>query len=170
MPIEETFNQVPIRQAAILAATAYYSMRLVLCSLLSSIFFALGSAQFQFFEQMFNQGGQQQQQHQQQQNVASDSEWYQKTHENGQLLSAQSMLLRSVIRWADSHFISAHCTNYLCPGTLSCVAFPHHCPCAFPAQEDKVELADGSAICLSKGGFREGEVARKVELARMGKL
>ena len=64
----------------------------------------------------------------------------------------------------------AHCTNYLCPGTLACVSFPHHCPCAFPAVEDKVELSDGSAICVSKGGFKEGEVARKVELARMGKL
>ena len=70
------------------------------------------------------------------------------------------------------HFVvsAAHCTNYLCPGTLACVHFPHHCPCAFPAVEDKVELADGSAVCLSKGGFQQGEVARKVELARMGKL
>ena len=65
---------------------------------------------------------------------------------------------------------TAHCTNYLCPGTLACVHFPHHCPCAFPAVEDKVELGDGSAICLSKGGFQQGEVARKVVLARQGKL
>ena len=67
-------------------------------------------------------------------------------------------------------YLAAHCTNYLCPGTLSCVAFPHHCPCAFPAVEDKVELADGKAVCVSKGGFQQGEVARKVELARLGKL
>lgn len=52
----------------------------LLCSLI-----ALASAQFQFFEQMFNQGGQQQQQHHQQekQNVPSDSEWYQRNHEAG---------------------------------------------------------------------------------------
>ena len=34
--------------------------------------------------------------------------------------------------------------------------FPHHCPCAFPANEDKFELGDGSRICASKGGFKEG--------------
>ncbi|KAL9013671.1 MAG: hypothetical protein Q9180_008997, partial [Flavoplaca navasiana] len=39
------------------------------------------TAQFQFFEQMF-QGGHQHQQHQQPQNVASDSEWYQQTYES----------------------------------------------------------------------------------------
>ena len=55
--------------------------------LLLSLLFGLAaitSAQFQFFEQMF-QGGGQQQQHQQQQpqNVASDSEWYQRTYESG---------------------------------------------------------------------------------------
>lgn len=49
---------------------------------------AFASAQFQFFEQMFNQGGQQQQQQhhhqgQERQNVASDSEWYQKTYDSG---------------------------------------------------------------------------------------
>ncbi|KAL9623463.1 MAG: hypothetical protein Q9204_007952 [Flavoplaca sp. TL-2023a] len=103
------------------------------------------TAQFQFFEQMF-QGGHQHQQHQQPQNVASDSEWYQQTYE------------------------SAHCTNYLCPSTLACVHFPHHCPCPFPAVEDKIELSQGSAICVSKGGYRAGEAARKVELARKGLL
>ncbi|KAI4237616.1 MAG: hypothetical protein LQ349_001732 [Xanthoria aureola] len=104
-------------------------------------------AQFQFFEQMF-QGGHQHphQQQQQAQNVASDSEWYQQTYE------------------------SAHCTNYLCPSTLACVHFPHHCPCAFPAVEDKIELGEGSAVCVSKGGYRAGEAARKVELARKGVL
>ena len=60
-------------------------MRVILIALLYSLA-GLASAQFQFFEQMFNQGGQQhQQQHQQQQqqNVASDSEWYQQTYESG---------------------------------------------------------------------------------------
>lgn len=40
------------------------------------------SAQFQFFEQMFNGGGQQQQQ-QQPQNVPSDSNWYRQNYEAG---------------------------------------------------------------------------------------
>jgi hypothetical protein len=66
--------------------------------------------------------------------------------------------------------IAAHCSNYLCPGTLSCVHFPHHCPCAFPDQEDKVELGEGSMLCASKGGFAAGELSRKVELARKGLL
>ncbi|KAI9676340.1 MAG: Long chronological lifespan protein 2 [Caeruleum heppii] len=114
---------------------------------LSALLFTLSaSAQFQFFEQMFNGGQQQQhqQQHAQAQNVPSDSAWYQQN-------------------WA-----AARCSNYLCPGTLSCVHFPHHCPCPFPKVEEKFELGDGSAICISKGGWKAGEAARKIELARKG--
>ncbi|EEH05468.1 conserved hypothetical protein [Histoplasma capsulatum G186AR] len=115
--------------------------------LLGLLLLATGTrAQFQFFEQMFG-GGQQQQQHDsREQNVPSDSDWYQRTYDN------------------------ARCSNYLCPGTLACVAVPHHCPCQHPAVEDKFELGDGSAICVSKGGFKFGEAARKVELARKGLL
>ena len=36
--------------------------------------------------------------------------------------------------------------------------------------EDKVELGEGLAVCASKGGFKVGEMARKVELARKGLL
>ncbi|KAK3117451.1 Long chronological lifespan protein 2 [Teratosphaeriaceae sp. CCFEE 6253] len=100
------------------------------------------NAQFQFFEHMF--GGQQQQQ--QPQNAGSDSAWYQQQYEG------------------------ATCDKYLCPHTLSCVHFPHHCPCAFPAVEDKVEFGDGSMMCVSKGGWAESEAGRKVELARKGLL
>ncbi|ETI24676.1 hypothetical protein G647_04045, partial [Cladophialophora carrionii CBS 160.54] len=65
---------------------------------------------------------------------------------------------------------AATCDKYLCPDTLACVHFPHHCPCPHPGVEDKVELGDGIAICASKGGFKAGEAARKVELARKGLL
>lgn len=65
---------------------------------------------------------------------------------------------------------TAQCSHYLCPGTLSCVHFPHHCPCAWENTEDKAELGDGIAICGSKGGWVEGEFGRKVELARKGLL
>ncbi|KAH6846983.1 hypothetical protein B0I37DRAFT_414758 [Chaetomium sp. MPI-CAGE-AT-0009] len=102
------------------------------------------SAQFGFFDQMFGGGGQQQ--HQQAQNSPSDSEHYR------------------------SQYARAHCDNYLCPDTLACVHFPHHCPCQWPAHEDKFELADGQRICISRGGFKAGEAARKVELARKGLL
>lgn len=44
---------------------------------------ASATAQMNFFEQLFNQGGGQQHQQQQQQNVASDSEWYQRTYDSG---------------------------------------------------------------------------------------
>ncbi|KEF54758.1 uncharacterized protein A1O9_09200, partial [Exophiala aquamarina CBS 119918] len=64
----------------------------------------------------------------------------------------------------------ATCTNYLCPDTLACVHFPHHCPCPHPDVEDKVELAPGIAVCASKGGFKVGEAERKIELARKGLL
>jgi len=66
--------------------------------------------------------------------------------------------------------IKAHCDKYLCPHTLACVHFPHHCPCAFPAVEDKVEFGDGSMACVSKDGWKEGGAARKIELARKGLL
>lgn len=65
---------------------------------------------------------------------------------------------------------AAQCSNYLCPGTLACVSFPHHCPCPHPDVEEKVELGEGSAVCVSKGGFKAGEATRKIELARKGLL
>ncbi|EAS31163.3 long chronological lifespan protein 2 [Coccidioides immitis RS] len=109
------------------------------------IFISTAHAQFQFFEQMFGAGGQHRES-QDQRNVPSDSAWYQKTYDGAQ------------------------CSNYLCPGTLACVHFPHHCPCPHPQVEEKFELGEGSAICISRGGFKAGEAARKVELARKGLL
>ncbi|RAL01970.1 protein lcl2 [Aspergillus ibericus CBS 121593] len=115
---------------------------------------SVAHAQFQFFEHMFGgagggggggghqgRGGQQGGQ-----NVPSDSSRYQ------------------------GQWDSAHCDRYLCPGTLACVHFPHHCPCPHPDVEEKVELGEGSAVCVSRGGFKEGEAARKIELARKGVL
>ncbi|KAJ5958769.1 uncharacterized protein N7479_005919 [Penicillium vulpinum] len=107
---------------------------------------SVAQAQFNFFDQMFGGGEQQQRQQQRSQNAPSDSDRYQQMW-NG-----------------------AQCDNYLCPGTLACVHFPHHCPCPHPDVEQKVELGEGSAICVSKGGFKAGEAARKIELARKGLL
>ncbi|KFA64248.1 hypothetical protein S40285_06760 [Stachybotrys chlorohalonatus IBT 40285] len=105
----------------------------------------LASAQFGgFFDQMF--GGHQGEQQQQYQNNPSDASHYR------------------------ARYSQSHCDNYLCPDTLACVHFPHHCPCAWDQQEDKLELADGKRVCVSKGGFADGEAARKVELARKGLL
>ncbi|KAJ4293558.1 Long chronological lifespan protein 2 [Kalmusia sp. IMI 367209] len=114
--------------------------------LVATLLIANVNAQFGFFDQMFGGQQQQQQHHQQQQNVRSDAAWYQSQYEN------------------------AHCDKYLCPGTLSCVHFPHHCPCAWSSTEDKVELGDGIAICASKGGYQDGETIKKIELARKGLL
>jgi len=110
------------------------------------LFAGLASAQFQFFDQFFHGGQQQQQAPQEKQNVPSDSNWYRQNWEQ------------------------ATCNNYLCPDTLACVHFPHHCPCPHPDVEDKLELAEGIAICASKGGFKANEAARKIELARKGLL
>ncbi|KAM7212091.1 hypothetical protein V8F06_012520 [Rhypophila decipiens] len=107
------------------------------------------SAQFGFFDQMFGGGGgggHGHHQQQQQQNVPSDSAHYRQNYQR------------------------SYCEHYLCPDTLACVHFPHHCPCAWPSHEDKFELAEGQRICVSKGGFKAGEAARKVELARKGLL
>lgn len=114
---------------------------------------------------MFN--GQQQgghQHRQEPQNVPSDSNWYQQNYENG--------IRPHSVKGRKHRLISskAHCDNYLCPDTLACVHFPHHCPCPHPIYEEKFELGEGKAICISKGGFKAGEAARKVELARKGLL
>ncbi|KAI0805640.1 hypothetical protein GGR55DRAFT_690360 [Xylaria sp. FL0064] len=115
--------------------------------LLLAAFTSLAQAQFNFFDQMFGGGGGGgQQQQQRPQNVPSDSSFYQ------------------------NNFERMHCDNYLCPDTLACVHFPHHCPCAWPNNEDKFEMGEGHRICVSKGGFKDGEAARKVELARKGML
>ncbi|OTB01721.1 hypothetical protein M426DRAFT_323222 [Hypoxylon sp. CI-4A] len=121
-------------------ASSPLQMLLLVLLSLSSV----AHAQFGFFDQMF--GGQQQQQQRQPQNVPSDSSIYR------------------------SNFDRMYCENYLCPDTLACVHFPHHCPCAWPSNEDKFEMGDGHRICVSKGGFKHGEAARKVELARKGML
>ncbi|TWU70958.1 Long chronological lifespan protein 2 [Metarhizium rileyi] len=109
---------------------------------------SLAAAQFGgFFEQMF--GGQDAHEHHhqhQQQNNPSDAGQYRAQYEQ------------------------SHCDNYLCPDTLACVHFPHHCPCAWDAHEEKFELGEGNRLCVSKGGFKPGEAARKVELARKGLL
>ncbi|KAL6703406.1 Long chronological lifespan protein 2 [Coniothyrium glycines] len=117
----------------------------MILTVLATCFFT-SSAQFGFFDQMFGQQQQQQQQQHQPQNVRSDSAWYQAQYEGAQ------------------------CSHYLCPGTLSCVHFPHHCPCAWERVEDKMELGEGISICGSKGGWRAGEFGKKVELARKGLL
>jgi hypothetical protein len=149
----------------------YIATILALMTLLSTTF-----AQFQFFEQMFNgDGGQQQHHHQQRQaNVASDSEWYQGVYHQGKLspiyLPTNIALQTCRTLHHELMLLVARCDKYLCPGTLACVHFPHHCPCAFPDVEDKIELGEGSAICASKGGYKKGETKRKVELARKGLL
>ncbi|KAF4975695.1 hypothetical protein FZEAL_7550 [Fusarium zealandicum] len=108
---------------------------------------SLANAQFGgFFDQMFGQQGDHEHHQAQQQQNPSDASHYRHHHEN------------------------SVCNNYLCPDTLACVHFPHHCPCAWDAQQEKFELAEGQRICVSRGGFREGEAARKIELARKGLL
>ena len=140
--------------------------------LLVLLTFALSvSAQFQFFDQFF--GNQQQQQHQSQekQNVASDSNWYKQNWEQGK----SPFFPTTKTPWESSrerktNGTTATCSNYLCPDTLACVHFPHHCPCAHPEVEDKVELAEGVSVCASRGGWKDGETLRKIELARKGLL
>ncbi|KAI1813771.1 hypothetical protein GGS20DRAFT_462381 [Poronia punctata] len=115
--------------------------------LLLTVFTTVAQAQFGFFDQMFGGGGGGgQEQQRQPQNVPSDPSIYQ------------------------NNFERLHCDNYLCPDTLACVHFPHHCPCAWPKNEDKFEMGDGHRICVSKGGFKAGEAARKIELARKAML
>lgn len=118
-------------------------------------------AQFGFFEQMF--GGQQQER--QPQNVPSDSAGYRNQYDKCAQAAVSDTLTNGL-----TNSLAAYCEHYLCPDTLACVHFPHHCPCPWPMNEDKFELGEGQRICVSKGGFAENEAARKVELARKGML
>lgn len=109
----------------------------------------LAAAQFDFFQQMFGGGG----------GGGANA--------NGQQQPQQNPSDASLYH---SRYDQSVCNRYLCPDTLACVHFPHHCPCAWDGHEDKFELADGLRVCASKGGFRAGEAARKVDLARKGLL
>jgi hypothetical protein len=133
-------------------------------------FFLLASvaqAQFNFFEQMFG-GNQGQERQQQNQNSPSDSSRYQKAWDGCECSFYRD--LGYMANQCSPSRSTARCSNYLCPGTLACVHFPHHCPCPHPDVEEKVELGEGSAVCVSRGGFKDGEAARKIELARKGAL
>lgn len=121
----------------------------------------LVNAQFGgFFDQMFNQQGGHEHHQAQQQNNPSDANHYKQNYENCKYIYHFLTLLTC----------TAVCDKYLCPDTLACVHFPHHCPCAWDAQQEKFELAEGQRLCVSRGGFRPGETARKIELARKGLL
>jgi hypothetical protein len=128
-------------------------MRFLTLVLLAALAPAAAHAFFDFGQMFGNQGGhhhgqqqQQQQQHQRGQNAPSDPGAYQRGFDN------------------------TPCDNYLCPDTLACVHFPHHCPCPWESHEDKVETGPGHRLCASKGGSRAGQTPRKVELARKGLL
>ncbi|KAF4120656.1 component of the endoplasmic reticulum- associated degradation (ERAD) pathway [Geosmithia morbida] len=108
----------------------------------------VANAQFgNLFDQMFGQGEESgQQQGRRAANNPSDAAQYRQRYEQ------------------------SSCDKYLCPDTLACVHFPHHCPCAWDSHEDKYELSEGRKLCVSKGGFKPDEAARKIELARKGLL
>lgn len=74
-----------------------------------------------------------------------------------------------------------HMSQFLtiCSSPLRQIPLPSHAqlrslpaplPLRVPEVEDKIEFGDGSMACVSKGGFKAGEAARKVELARKGLL
>lgn len=132
-------------------------MQLFTLALLSSLL-ALASAQFQFFEQMFNQGGQQQQQHRQpeKQNVPSDSEWYQRNHEAGTIPPPPlSPLLWNI---ADPWQHTAPTTSAPAPSPAS----TSHTTAPAPSQPSKTRSNSGTgARCASvkadgKRGRRRG--------------
>lgn len=92
-------------------------------------FLSLVSAQFQFFDNFFGQ--QQQQQQQQPQAPPRGVDWY------------------------SDRVLETHCDsgNYLCPGTLDCVARPVDCPCP----DDLVKCVVGeSRICISRSEKEQG--------------
>ena len=133
---------------------------------------AVAQAQFNFFDQMFGGNQQQQGHHQGAQDVSSDSSRYQNSWNQGKIILLVMRRLKGspCFKFTDNDSPTAQCSKYLCPDTLACVSVPHHCPCPHPDVEEKVELGEGSAICVSKGGFKAGEAARKIELARKGLL
>ncbi|CAG9944503.1 unnamed protein product [Clonostachys rosea f. rosea IK726] len=106
-----------------------------------------------FFDQMFGGGGGNGNPHE--------------AHQQGSQQAPNNPSDASLFRQRYEH---SNCDKFLCPDTLACVHFPHHCPCAFDSHQEKFELAEGQRICVSRSGFKPGETARKIELARKGLL
>lgn len=136
---------------------------------------SVAQAQFQFFEHMFGGGGgggqRQGRQQAEPHDGPSDPSWYQNEWESGEFVRSDTGAKEGGLVANNMVFATtARCSKYLCPDTLACVHFPHHCPCPHPDVEEKIELGEGSAVCVSKGGYKAGEAARKIELARKGLL
>ncbi|KAK9455529.1 hypothetical protein V1511DRAFT_295326 [Dipodascopsis uninucleata] len=86
-------------------------------------------AQFDFFEQMFGDGG-----------PRSHGGRHDQYTEGSPL-------------WYESNYESVQCKDYVCQDTLSCVKKPTDCPCVFPDSEEKCILPDKkNYICISKNG------------------
>ncbi|PWZ00281.1 hypothetical protein BCV70DRAFT_200435 [Testicularia cyperi] len=66
--------------------------------------------------------------------------------------------------WFEARVDAAHCTQYLCPRTLSCVAKPSHCPCPFP-QQIRCSFPDTDSVASERakkaGGSFDGVDAGK---------
>ncbi|KAK9460028.1 uncharacterized protein V1516DRAFT_678708 [Lipomyces oligophaga] len=102
----------------------------------------LVSAQFDFFEHMFEGGGPGTGR-QQQAGVQGSPQWYQQNYE------------------------AVECKGYVCPDSLACVKKPVDCPCLFPAAEEKCILPDKkNYVCISN----EGRGCSFVEKAWKGEI
>ncbi|KAK7695783.1 hypothetical protein QCA50_000420 [Cerrena zonata] len=104
---------------------------------ISLVFLPLALAQFQFFEQMFGQQHPGQQPRQQQ------------TGYPGQ--------------WA-AHAEAVPCSDYLCPGTLTCVQNPSQCPCPdaqdIPCLVPDAQDKDGATVLCVRGSQDCSDVQR----------
>lgn len=102
-------------------------------------------AQFQFFEQMFGQGG-----HQQRHAQGQPGQWTAQA-------DASTFTLRSCsCIGVTSDIATVQCSDYLCPKTLTCVPNPAQCPCPDP-QDVKCLIPDsedseGATVVCVRGG------------------
>ncbi|KAK9379593.1 uncharacterized protein V2V93DRAFT_373129 [Kockiozyma suomiensis] len=105
-------------------------MRLTYVALLLLHAPLLVSAQFDFFEHMFEGAtGGGRQQRRQQESAQGSPQWYEQNYE------------------------TVECNGFVCEDTLSCVKRPVDCPCLFPDSQEKCILPDKkNYVCISTNG------------------
>ncbi|KAK7205054.1 Ylr104w protein [Myxozyma melibiosi] len=92
----------------------------------------LASAQFDFFEHMFE-------------GAAGGGGGHHRQQHGG---SSQGSP-----QWYEQNYETVECKGYVCQDTLSCVKRPIDCPCLFPDSEEKCVLPDKkNYVCISKNG------------------
>lgn len=132
-------------------------MRLTYVALLLLHAPLLVSAQFDFFEHMFEGAtGGGRQQRRQQESAQGSPQWYEQNYETGMSTCFLCLHVFHAAYFACTNGIIMNlveCNGFVCEDTLSCVKRPVDCPCLFPDSQEKCILPDKkNYVCISTNG------------------